>query len=80
MTSSKSRPSTTAGNVAEDRRGDRVDLANTEVGVDQIDAERRLIQEGLILLAALAEGTPRLLPEARQLAAATPRTPAARAR
>ncbi len=42
--SSKSRPSSIAGDVAEDLLRDRVDLTKTEVGVHEIDAELRLIE------------------------------------
>ena len=43
-------------NVAEHRHRDRIDLADREVGVDEIDAERRLVQQRLMLLAAIAQG------------------------
>ena len=55
MTSSKSRPTTPPGNVAERRPRDRIDRADAEIGVDQVDAERRAFEQRLELLAAVAQ-------------------------
>ena len=54
-------------NIAEDRERDRVDVANAEVRVHDVHAERRLVQERLILLAAIAEHPLGLAPHPRQL-------------
>ena len=43
----------------EESSGDRVDRAEPQAGVDQIDAERRLVEESLELLRAPFEGGPR---------------------
>ena len=48
-------PEQAAGDVAEDLLRDRVDLTKTKVGVHEIDAQLRLIEERLILLRAKAE-------------------------
>ena len=53
-----------AGDVAEDRHGDGIDGADTEVGVHEINAQGRLIDERFELLGAMAQGDIRLPPHA----------------
>ena len=56
-----------ARDVAEHRQRHRVDLADAEVGVDQVDADRRLPQERLELVAPVAQRLLGVAPQPRQL-------------
>ena len=59
---------------------DGVHVANAEVRVHDVHAERRLVEERLILLAAIAQGPLGLAPHAATAGAVTRRTRAVRGR
>ncbi len=56
-----------AWNVAEDRERDGVDVTNAKVRIHDVDADGRLVQERLILLAAITQGALGLPPHPREL-------------
>jgi hypothetical protein len=55
------------GNVFEEWSCYRIDFADAEICIDQIDPQRRLIQQLLMLFAPVPECTLGFAPEPRQL-------------